>query len=54
MSVYLAFNPAGLALGTYTFTIFVNTSDPSASRHDAADYVQRRLSPPRPHRACRW
>jgi hypothetical protein len=29
VDVYLAFNPAGLALGTHTFTIFVNTSDPS-------------------------
>jgi hypothetical protein len=29
VNVSLAFNPAGLALGTYAFTIFVNTSDPS-------------------------
>ena len=28
VTVYLAFNPAGLAAGTYNFTIFVNTSDP--------------------------
>jgi hypothetical protein len=28
VTVYLAFNPTGLAVGTYTFTIFVNTSDP--------------------------
>ena len=28
LTVYLAFNPAGLAPGTYTFTLFVNTSDP--------------------------
>ena len=27
-TVYLAFNPAGLAAGIYTFTLFVNTSDP--------------------------
>ncbi|HEV2434626.1 MAG TPA: hypothetical protein VG077_01380, partial [Verrucomicrobiae bacterium] len=27
LTVYLAFNPAGLAPGTYTFTLFVNTSD---------------------------
>jgi hypothetical protein len=27
VTVYLAINPAGLAPGTYTFTIFVNTSD---------------------------
>jgi len=27
-TVYLAFNPAGLAPGTYTFTLFVNTGDP--------------------------
>jgi Domain of unknown function (DUF5060) len=29
LTVYLAFNPAGLAPGTYTFTLFVNTGDPS-------------------------
>ena len=29
LTVYLAFNPAGLAPGTYTFTLFVHTSDPS-------------------------
>jgi hypothetical protein len=29
LTVYLAFNPAGLAPGTYNFTLFVNTSDPS-------------------------
>ena len=29
VTVYLAFNPAGLALGTYVFTIFLNTSDPA-------------------------
>jgi hypothetical protein len=29
ITVSLAFNPAGLAAGTYTFTIFVNTSDPA-------------------------
>jgi hypothetical protein len=29
VNVSLAFNPAGLALGTYAFTIFVNTSDPA-------------------------
>jgi hypothetical protein len=28
LPVYLAFNPAGLAPGTYTFTIFVHTGDP--------------------------
>jgi hypothetical protein len=28
LTIYLAFNPAGLAPGTYTFTLFVNTSDP--------------------------
>jgi len=28
-TVYLAINPTGLAAGNYTFTIFVNTSDPS-------------------------
>ncbi|MGA9776981.1 MAG: DUF5060 domain-containing protein [Limisphaerales bacterium] len=28
LTVYLAFNPAGLAPGTYTCTLFVNTSDP--------------------------
>lgn len=28
LTVYLAFNPAGLAPGTYTFTLFVTTSDP--------------------------
>ena len=28
VTVYLTFNPAGLAAGTYTFTLFVNTSDP--------------------------
>jgi Domain of unknown function (DUF5060) len=28
LTVYLAFNPAGLAPGTYSFTLFVNTSDP--------------------------
>ena len=28
LTVYLAFKPAGLAPGTYTFTIFVHTSDP--------------------------
>ncbi len=28
LTVYLAFNPAGLAPGTYTFTLFVNTGDP--------------------------
>jgi hypothetical protein len=27
VTVYFAFNPAGLASGTYTFTVFVNTSD---------------------------
>ncbi|HEY1489710.1 MAG TPA: hypothetical protein VGF90_01610, partial [Verrucomicrobiae bacterium] len=27
-TIYLAFNPNGLAAGVYTFTIFVNTSDP--------------------------
>ncbi|HLZ54752.1 MAG TPA: hypothetical protein VKS19_09770, partial [Verrucomicrobiae bacterium] len=27
-TIYLAFNPAGLAPGTYNFTLFVNTSDP--------------------------
>ena len=29
VAVYLAFNPTGLALGTYVFTIFLNTSDPA-------------------------
>ena len=29
VTVYLAFNPTGLAAGTYTFTLFVNTSDPA-------------------------
>jgi hypothetical protein len=29
LTIYLAFNPAGLAPGTYTFTLFVNTSDPA-------------------------
>jgi len=29
LTVYLALNPAGLAAGTYNFTIFVNTSDPN-------------------------
>jgi hypothetical protein len=29
LTVYLAFNPAGLPPGTYTFTLFVNTSDPT-------------------------
>jgi hypothetical protein len=29
VTVYLAINPTGLAAGNYTFTIFVNTSDPS-------------------------
>jgi hypothetical protein len=29
LTIYLGFNPAGLAPGTYTFTVFVNTSDPS-------------------------
>jgi hypothetical protein len=28
LTVYLAVNPAGLAPGTYTFTLFVNTGDP--------------------------
>ena len=28
LTVYLAFKPAGLAPGTYTFTIFVHTGDP--------------------------
>jgi hypothetical protein len=28
VTVYLAFNPTGLAAGTYTFTLFVNTSNP--------------------------
>jgi hypothetical protein len=28
LTVYLAFNPAGLAPGPYAFTIFVNTGDP--------------------------
>jgi hypothetical protein len=28
LTVYLAFNPAGLAPGTYTFTLLVNTGDP--------------------------
>ena len=28
LTVYLAFKPAGLAPGTYTFTLFVNTGDP--------------------------
>ena len=28
LTVYLAFNPAGLAPGNYTFTLFVNTRDP--------------------------
>lgn len=28
-TVYLAFNPAGLGAGTYHFTLFVSTSDPS-------------------------
>jgi hypothetical protein len=28
LTIYLAFNPTGLAPGTYTFTLFVNTSDP--------------------------
>jgi hypothetical protein len=28
LTVYLAFNPAGLVPGTYTFTIFVNTGSP--------------------------
>ena len=28
VTVYLAFNPTGLAAGTYSFTLFVNTSDP--------------------------
>jgi hypothetical protein len=27
VTVYLAFNPVGLAAGTYNFTLFVNTSD---------------------------
>ena len=26
---YLAFNPAGMAAGTYSFTLFVNTGDPN-------------------------
>ncbi len=29
VNVALGFNPDGLALGTYAFTIFINTSDPS-------------------------
>jgi hypothetical protein len=29
VTVYLAINPAGLVAGNYTFTIFVNTGDPS-------------------------
>ena len=29
VTIYLAFNPANLAPGTYDFTLFVNTSDPS-------------------------
>ena len=29
LTVYLAFNPAGLVPGTYNFTLFVHTSDPS-------------------------
>jgi hypothetical protein len=29
VTLYLAFNPAGLALGTHTFTLFLNTGDPS-------------------------
>ena len=29
VTLYLAFNPAGLAPGTHTFTFFLNTSDPS-------------------------
>jgi len=28
LTVYLAFNPAGLTPGTYTFTLFVHTGDP--------------------------
>jgi hypothetical protein len=28
VTVYLAFNPIGLAAGNYNFTVFVNTSDP--------------------------
>jgi hypothetical protein len=28
VTVYLAFNPTGLAAGTYNFTFFLNTSDP--------------------------
>ncbi|HUA67093.1 MAG TPA: hypothetical protein VMA13_00980, partial [Candidatus Saccharimonadales bacterium] len=28
-TIYLAFNPASLAAGTYNFTLFVNTGDPS-------------------------
>ena len=31
VTVYLAFNPTGLATGTYRFTLFVNTSDPLLS-----------------------
>ena len=28
LTLHLAYNPAGLAAGTYSFTLFVNTSDP--------------------------